>query len=199
MKWMLCALVVAGCARSTDGANGGGGGGGGDMAAVGGNGVGGDLGGGGGGGGSGGGGGGGGGAEDMATSPQDFAQPVQDLAQPIADMAQAPADMAMGSGSATVHVLIDNFCNSSTNPTVLNAPHGPALMLTFVNDSHDYNADVWSSRGYGFLDMPQGYVWADPIQHCTGPNPSTEYFDVGIQGGPVGGSCPNYRLQIHCN
>jgi len=198
MKWMLCALVaLAGCARSTDGANGGGG----DMAAaVGGNGAGGDLGSGGGAGGGGGGagsggvgGGGGGGAGGGGGGGA-----TVDMAQPI-DMAQAPADMAQGPSSATVHILIDNFCNSSTNPTVLNAPHGPALMLTFVNDSHDYNADVWSSRGYGFLDMPQGYVWADPVQHCTGPNPSTEYFDVGIKGGPVGSSCPNYRLQIHCN
>jgi hypothetical protein len=192
MKWMLLTLALAGCARSTDAMNGGGR----DLSAVGGNGAGGDL-----------GSGGGGGGDDLAqsSSSTDMAQPIQDLAQPIQDLAQAihdlaqPADLAQSSSDVTVHVLIDNFCNSSTNPTVINAPLHVALNLTFVNDSHDYNADVWSSRGYGFLDMPQAYVWHDPIQHCLNPNPYTEYFDVGIQGGPVGGSCPNYRLSIHCN
>ena len=195
MKWILLTLVLAGCARSTDAMNGGR-----DLSAIGGNGAGGDL-------GSGGGGGGGGGGDDLAQSssapdlaqaPTDLALPIQDLAQPIQDLAQPP-DLAQSSSDVTVHVLIDNFCNSSTNPTVINAPLHVALNLTFVNDSHDYDADVWSSRGYGFLDMPQAYVWHDPIQHCLNPNPYTEYFDVGIQGGPVGGSCPNHRLLIHCN
>jgi len=137
--------------------------------------------------------------QDLAgLQAADMALAAADMAQAPADMAQ-PADMVQTSGSATVHVLIDNFCNSSTNPTVINAPLHVALNLTFVNDSHDYDADVWSSRGYGFLDMAQGMTWKDPIQHCVGPNPFTEYFDVGIQGGPVGGSCPNYRLLIHCN
>ena len=122
------------------------------------------------------------------------------MASVSADMAQLPADMVMTSSNATVHVLIDNFCNSSTNPSVINAPLHVALNLTFVNDSHDYDADVWSSKGYGFLEMAQGMTWKDPVQHCVGPNPfATEYFDVGIQGGPVGGACPNYRLLIHCN
>ncbi|MGZ3441364.1 MAG: hypothetical protein ACXVDD_17715 [Polyangia bacterium] len=193
MKWMLVTLALAGCARSTDAMNGEGR----DLSAVGGNGAGtGDL-----------ALGGGGGGDDLAQSSSssdlagaaaDLAQPIQDLAQPIQDLAQPP-DLAQSSSDVTVHVLIDNFCNSSTNPTVINAPLHVALNLTFVNDSHDYHSDIWSSRGYGFLDLPLGAVWHDPIQHCLNPNPYTEYFDVGIQGGPVGGSCPNYRLQIHCN
>jgi hypothetical protein len=195
MKRMLLTLaLVAGCARSTGAMNGGDGR---DLSAVGGNGASTDL-----------ALAGGGGGDDLAQSSAsstdlagastDLAQPAVDLAQPIQDLAQ-PQDLAQSSSNATVHVLIDNFCNSSTNPTVINAPLHVALTLTFVNDSHDYNADVWSSRGYGFLDMPQAYVWHDPIQHCLGPNPYTEYFDVGIQGGPVGGACPNYRFSIHCN
>jgi hypothetical protein len=191
MKWILmAALMVGGCARSTGAMNGPNGSDGRDLSSsVGGNGADADL-----------GTGGGSSAQDLAlATTQDLAQPaIVDLAQPVHDLAQ-PADLAQSSSDATVHVLIDNFCNSSTNPTVINAPLHVALNLTFVNDSHDYDADVWSSRGYGFLDMPQAYVWHDPIQHCLGPNPFTEYFDVGIQGGPVGGSCPNYRLQIHCN
>ncbi len=201
MKWILCAVVVAagGCARSTNGAMGGVGGNGG---AVGGN------------GGAGGNGAGnddlgvapddlGGVAPDFASSAQDLAQPrdfasvVQDLAQPPQDLAR-PADLAQSSTSVTVHILIDNFCNSSTNPAVIHAPLHVPLELTFVNDSHDYDSDVWSSRGYGYLGLVQGGVWHDPIQHCLNPVAYTEYFDVGIAGGPVGEACPNYRLQIHC-
>ena len=139
-------------------------------------------------------------ASDLAAAPADLAPVAStDLALPVvSDMAQLQ-DLATVPADVVVHVLIDNFCNSSTNPTVIDATHGVALQLTFENDSHDYDADVWSSRGYGFLDMAQGMTWKDPVQHCTGPNPSTEYFDVGINGGPVGDACPNYRLQIHCN
>ena len=196
MKWMLCALVVAGCARSTDGMNGGGR----DLSAVGGNGADGDL----------------GaspdltgasdlglpgadltGASDLAAATVDLTPP-SDLAPPPPDLTPMP-DLAPSSTDVTVHVLIDNFCNSSTNPSVINAPLHVALHLTFVNDSHDYDADIWSSSNYGYLGLGQGGVWHDPIQHCVNPNPYSEYFDVGIAGGPVGGACPNYRLQIHCN
>ena len=196
MKWMLCALVIVGCARSTDAVNGAGH----DLSGVGGNGADGDL----------------GapadltGASDLGlggadlTAASDLATTTPDLTAP-SDLAQAPADLtpmsdlAQSSTDVTVHVLIDNFCNSSTNPTVINAPLHVALHLTFVNDSHDYDADIWSSSSYGYLGLAQGGVWHDPIDHCRNPNPYTEYFDVGIAGGPVGGACPNYRLQIHCN
>jgi hypothetical protein len=191
MKWIFVAVALAGCARVTDGnkdgrdlgvGNGGSGGstgGGGDMAQSSSSG------------------------NDLASAAApDMAQPiVVDMAQPIVvDMAQPiVVDMASSSTDVTVHVLIDNFCNSSTNPMVINAPLHVPLNLTFINDSHDYHSDIWSSRGYGYLDLPLGATWKDPIQHCLNPNPYTEYFDVGIQGGPVGSSCPNYRLYIHCN
>ncbi|HWE27794.1 MAG TPA: hypothetical protein VHB97_07320 [Polyangia bacterium] len=193
MKWTLAALlplVLVGCARSTDAINGANR----DLSAVGGNGADGDL----------------GAPADLTpdlTSVSDLASPaladltlVSDLARPpaLADLT-VESDLAQSSSDVTVQVLIDNFCNSSTSPTVITAPLHVALDLTFVNDSHDYDADIWSSRGYGYLGLVQGGVWHDPIQHCLDPNPYTEYFDVGIAGGPVGNSCPNYRLEIHCN
>jgi len=185
MKWMLLALALAGCARSAGAMNGGGGhGASGDLAftapeAD-------------------------GGAADLASSAADFASFVQDLAQPARDLAAAAdlaraADLAQSSSDLVVHVLIDNFCNSSTNPTVINAPLHVPLHLTFENDSHDYESDLWSSSGYGYLELAQGGVWHDPVEHCMNAVAYTEYFDVGIAGGPVGDSCPDYRLQIHCN
>ena len=136
---------------------------------------------------------------DLSQSVHDLARPPADLAHAPADLARPPADLAQSSNDVTVHVLIDNFCNSTTSPTVIDAPLNVPLNLTFENDSHDYDADIWSSRGYGYLGLVQGGVWKDPIQHCMNPVAYTEYFDVGIAGGPVGSSCPNYRLQIHCN
>ncbi len=136
---------------------------------------------------------------DLAQSPHDLARPPLDLAHAPPDLWRPPVDLAQSPTDVTVHILIDNFCNSSTNPAVINAPLHVPLDLTFENDSHDYDSDVWSSRGYGYLGLVQGGVWHDPIQHCLNPVAYTEYFDVGIAGGPVGGSCPNYRLEIHCN
>ncbi len=136
---------------------------------------------------------------DLERPPVDLAQSPHDLARPPVDLAQPPPDLVRSSSDVTVHILIDNFCNSTTNPTVINAPLNVPLDLTFENDSHDYDSDVWSSRGYGYLGLAQGGVWKDPIQHCMNPVAYTEYFDVGIAGGPVGNSCPNYRLEIHCN
>ena len=136
---------------------------------------------------------------DLEQSPHDLARPPVDLAHAPPDLWRPPVDLAQSPTDVTVHILIDNFCNSSTNPTVIDAPLHVPLDLTFENDSHDYDADVWSSRGYGYLGLVQGGVWHDPIQHCLNPVAYTEYFDVGIAGGPVGGSCPNYRLEIHCN
>jgi hypothetical protein len=207
MKWILLALALAGCARSTNGANDR------DLSVLGGGGNPGD--------GTGGNGNGNGATADLSTggiadltsASQDLtlvsedmtsvsdlalAAPV-DMAHSIVDMAQPPADMTQPSSDLDVHILIDNFCNTSTNPTVINAPLHVALNLTFHNDSVDYDSDIWSSRGYGELGLTKGTSWKDPIQHCLNPTPYTEYFDVGIAGGPVGNSCPNDRLYIHCN
>jgi hypothetical protein len=188
MKWMLMALALVGCARSTGGMDGArrdmsvGGTPGEDLGNT---------------------GTGGNGGDDMApaTSAADLAQP-NDLAPPN-DLAQAndlgqSNDLAQPADTL-VHVYIDNFCNSSTSPTAINAPLHVPLTLVFKNESHDYEADIWSSGGYGVLGLELGNTWIDKIDHCLNPVPYTEYFDVGIRGGPVGSSCPNVRLLIHCN
>lgn len=84
-------------------------------------------------------------------------------------------------------------------PTVIDAPLRVPLKLTFRNESHDYQADLWSSRGYGVLGLELGATWKDPIDHCLNPNAYSESFEVGIRGGPTsGGACPNVRLPVHC-
>lgn len=191
MKWMLLALALAGCARSAGAMNGGAGHdrdlgvgvGAGSDGGIGSNGGGDDL---------------ALGSDDLAAGAADLAAGAPDFASSVQDLAQ-PADLAHASSDVVVHVLIDNFCNSSTNPTVINAPLHVPLHLTFENDSHDYDSDIWSSSGYGYLGLVQGGVWHDPIEHCMNAVAYTEYFDVGIAGGPVGDACPDYRLQIHCN
>lgn len=96
-----------------------------------------------------------------------------------------------------VDILIDNFCNTSVAPAAVDVPVDTTLTLTFVNRSEDYAADVWSSRGYGFIELPTGATWEDPIWHCTGPTVYTEYFDVSIYGGGTS-SCPAQRFNMHC-
>jgi hypothetical protein len=140
------------------------------------------------------------GPADLARAPVDLAHAPHDLARPPYDLAQPPPDLGRPTSTdVLVHVYIDNSCNTTTVPRVIDAPLNIPLNLTFENDSHDYDADLWSSRGYGELGLGQGAQWKDPIQHCLNPTPYTEYFDVGIHGGPLGGSCPNDRLEIHCN
>jgi hypothetical protein len=96
-----------------------------------------------------------------------------------------------------VHIYIDNFCNTSVSPTSINVSLATGVMLEFHNHSVDYEADVWSSRNYGYLEMAMGYVWDDPIMHCRGPMPYSEYFDVSITGGPTS-ACPGARFTMNC-
>jgi hypothetical protein len=96
-----------------------------------------------------------------------------------------------------VHIYIDNFCNTSVSPTSINASLSTGVMLEFHNHSVDYDADVWSSRNYGYLDMAMGYVWEDPIMHCRGPMPYSEYFDISIAGGGTS-ACPSVRFTMNC-
>lgn len=102
-----------------------------------------------------------------------------------------------GSGPTHVHVNIDNFCNTSVSPTEVFVPLNSGLKLQFHNHSVDYEADIWSSRGYGYLQLARGATWNDPITHCGGPNPYTEYFDISIAGGPIS-ACPGVRFRMHC-
>lgn len=82
-------------------------------------------------------------------------------------------------------------------PPALAVPRNSGLKLSFHNHSSSYEADVWSSRGYGYLQLAQGATWNDPITHCGGPNPYVEYFDIDIAGGPTSG-CPGVRFNISC-
>lgn len=102
-----------------------------------------------------------------------------------------------GSGPTHVHIYIDNFCNTSVSPTEVYVPLNSGLKLQFHNHSVDYEADVWSSRGYGSLELARGATWNDPITHCGGPNPYSEYFDISIAGGPSS-ACPGVRFRMYC-
>lgn len=104
---------------------------------------------------------------------------------------------APDAGPTHVDIYIDNFCHTSTVPNQVTAALNSNLRLQFHNNSVDYTADVWSSRGYGYLDLAMGGLWNDPIPHCGGPNPYTESFDVSINGGGSS-ACPSVRLDIHC-
>lgn len=117
-----------------------------------------------------------------------------DAGRPDAGLPDAGAPDA---GPTHVHILISNTCVVQVQPPMLTAPLNSNLRLQFHNHSADYEADVWSSRGYGYLELARGGLWNDPINHCGGPMPYTEYFDVGIAGGG-GSACPDVRFNIRC-
>jgi len=96
-----------------------------------------------------------------------------------------------------VHILIDNFCNTSASPPEITVPAGETLRLSYHNHSVDYDADVWLSYGGGYLGLETGTTWDDSFEFCTSPASYTAYADISIAGG--GGSvCPKHRLLIHC-
>jgi hypothetical protein len=111
--------------------------------------------------------------------------------------AGAPDAGPVDAGPTHVHILISNTCVVQVQPPMITAPLNSNLRLTFHNHSADYEADVWSSRGYGYLQLATGGTWNDPINHCGGPMAYTEYFDIGIAGGG-GSSCPDVRFNIRC-
>lgn len=122
-----------------------------------------------------------------------------------ADAAPLDARACLGTscapGVARCHVCvdvhIDNFCHTSTTPSSIDVPTDTVLTLTFNNRSVDYAADIWSSMGYGFIELPTGDTWQDPIEHCTMSSQYREYFDVSIYGGGSS-ACPGVQLDIDC-
>ncbi len=96
-----------------------------------------------------------------------------------------------------MHIYITNTCQTSVSPQSVTASLATGVMLQFHNHSSDYPADVWSSRNYGYTDMPLGFTWNDPIMHCRGPMPFTEYFDISIAGGGTT-ACPRVRFTMNC-
>jgi len=123
-----------------------------------------------------------------------------DAAVPDASVPDAtpPIDAAPpGPVHEHVHILIDNFCNTSASPPEITVPTGETLQLSYHNHSVDYDADVWLSYGGGYLGLETGATWDDSFEFCTSPSAYTAYADISIAGG--GGSvCPKHRLLIHC-
>ncbi|HEY3354567.1 MAG TPA: hypothetical protein VGQ83_15050, partial [Polyangia bacterium] len=133
---------------------------------------------------------------DAAPDGSTDTSPATDA--PAADAAPAdaaPADAA--AGPRHVDIYITNFCETSVVPTSITVPAGETLLVDFHNNSVDYNADVWCSWGGGFLDLPTGQIWHDPIPFCSGPSTYDAYADISIAGG--GGTyCPGVRFVVHC-
>lgn len=127
------------------------------------------------------------------AAPADAVSPAPDAAPD----ATPPQPDAGGLLAEHVHILIDNFCNTSASPTSFTVAAGQTLQLTYHNHSVDYDADVWLSYGGGYLGLITGGTWADQFTFCTSPNPYTAYADISIAGGG-GSACPGYRLLIHC-
>jgi hypothetical protein len=125
------------------------------------------------------------------------ARPVDAAPVDATPVDATPVMLDAASTTDAIHILIDNFCNTSTRPTEVTAALNSGLMLTFHNDSVDYQADVWSSRGYGYLELATGGTWDDPVRHCDGPQPYTETFEVSITGGGSD-ACPSATFSIHC-
>jgi hypothetical protein len=100
-------------------------------------------------------------------------------------------------GPTHVHIYISNTCVVQVSPPSLSAKLNSGLKLDFHNHSVDYEADVWSSRGYGYLDLARGGLWHDPINHCGGPNAYVEYFDINPASVP-NSVCPRVRFNISC-
>jgi hypothetical protein len=114
-------------------------------------------------------------------------------------VSEAGADAGdAGAVSANVHILIDNFCNTSTQPSSFTVPKGQTLKLQWHNDSVDYDADVWLSYGGGYLGLVKGGTWNDPFVFCATPSTYDAYADVSIAGGG-GSACPSFRMMIHCH
>lgn len=129
-----------------------------------------------------------------------------DAASDAASVADAGSDSASVADSGSdagivsdhVHILIDNFCHTSTQPGDYVVPRNQRLNLTYHNHSVDYEADVWLSYGGGYLQLAKGAEWHDRFVFCSTPLPYTAYADVSIAGGGIP-ACPAKRLLIHCN
>jgi hypothetical protein len=133
----------------------------------------------------------------MDAAAPDAAAP--DAAAP--DAAALPDAATPDAGFASsqhVHILIDNFCNTSADPPSFSVPRGSNLQLTWHNHSIDYDADVWLSYGGGYLGLATGATWSDPFTFCASSSrPYDAAGDVSIADGPSS-ACPGFRVLIHC-
>jgi hypothetical protein len=110
---------------------------------------------------------------------------------------------AGGAGSSVidqhVHIYISNFCDVSVDPVDITIPAGQSVFFSFHNHSSDYNATVWNSYGGGYLGLPEGSTWDDPIERCAEAFAYTAYADISIEGlGVFDPTCPGHRMYIYC-
>jgi hypothetical protein len=98
-----------------------------------------------------------------------------------------------------VHISISNTCVVSVDPAEVTVPAGQSASFTYHNHSVDYEATVWMSYGGGYLGLPQGALWTDPIVRCSEQFAHTAHADVSIYGlGVNDPNCPGQRMIIHC-
>ena len=91
-----------------------------------------------------------------------------------------------------VHIAVSNTCAMTVTPMAVTVPANQTLYLDWHNHSVDYPVDVWMSYGGGFLDLPTGATWDEPIGHCSTPLVHDEYADIST-------ACSSFRFLIHCN
>ena len=90
-----------------------------------------------------------------------------------------------------VHIMTDNVCNITTNPTEYFVPAGQKLKLSYHNHSASIPIDVWMHYNGGYTDLQPGGVWNEQYEHCFGPNPSEGYAEITACNKTI-------TLPIHC-
>ncbi|MBI4814948.1 MAG: hypothetical protein HY791_01740 [Deltaproteobacteria bacterium] len=125
------------------------------------------------------------GLDQDSGAPSDSGTPL--------DLGFAPDATPADSGQVDthVHIFVDNFCEMTVDPSEVFIPAGQRAYFDWHNHSVDYEVDVWMSYGGGFLELPTGATWDEPISHCFTPTAHTEYADIGT-------ACSSFRFLIHC-
>ena len=113
------------------------------------------------------------------------ARPID--ARPI----DAPIDAIPPTSTNHIHIMVANNCAMTVNPTSITVPPNQTAYFQWHNHSVDYPVDVWMSYGGGFLDLPTGQTWNEPIGHCATPLVHDEYGDIST-------ACSSFRFVIHC-
>jgi hypothetical protein len=90
-----------------------------------------------------------------------------------------------------VHIFVSNTCVMSVSPTEITVPAGKTVYIDWHNHSADYPVTVWLSYGGGYVDLPTGSTWDEPIEHCANINPYTAYADIST-------ACSRFRFFIRC-
>lgn len=90
-----------------------------------------------------------------------------------------------------IHIQVSNTCAMTVTPTSITVPPNQTAYFDWHNHSTSYPVDVWMSYGGGFLDLPIGATWDEPIGHCSTPLVHDEYADIST-------ACSSFRFIIHC-